>query len=281
MFCGRPIELPRIILVTKESVFHSKEVQDGSTSPKKCKVNRGVPVRTTLTADRTIILPHTRISKPLCEVDVNVPTPSRRAVGSEGLSPRNSETQNIISPVRTHLSGYQASPNTCIFESQFRSVPIRSARENLQQEEVDDEHIREASNALNGRRMYPGRPIPRTQGNFGVTNYLLPKNPLTKKPTMQMDEWSLSVGEMQKAFESQIRGLTKLYLSDVHIMWPILKKSNALAEVMKALMQDFPGPWDYGEIVKKIGEITRRKIFEFRKAAMTGGKILLNIECLK
>ena len=47
------------------------------------------------------------------------------------------------------------------------------------------------------------------------------------------------------------------------------KKSNGLAEVMKTLMRDFPGPWDYSEVVKKIGEITRRRTFEFRKAAMS------------
>jgi hypothetical protein len=50
---------------------------------------------------------------------------------------------------------------------------------------------------------------------------------------------------------------------------------------MKALMRDFPGPWDYGEVVKKIREITHRKKFEFRRAAIAGGKIPLYIECLK
>ena len=248
---------------------------------KKYKANRGVPVQTTMTADTTIPPPRTRISKPLCEVDVNMPTPSRRAVGSEGFFPGNSETQNIISMVRTPPSGYQAPLNTCIFESQFRSVPIRSARENLQHEEVDDEHIKKASNALDGRRMYPGRPIPRTQRNIGVTHSLPPKKSPYRKPKMQVDEWGMHVGELQKAFENQIRGLTKLYLSDVHIMWPILKKSNALAEVMKALKRDFPGPWDYGEVVKKIGEITHRKKFDFRKAAMAGGKKPSSIERLK
>jgi hypothetical protein len=84
--------------------------------------------------------------------------------------------------------------------------------------------------------MYPGRSIPRTQENFGVINFLPPKKSPYKKPKMQVNELGLFVGEMQKAFESRIMGLTKLYLSDVHIMWLILKKSNALVKVMKALM---------------------------------------------
>ena len=83
---------------------------------KKYKANRGVPVQTTMTADTTIPPPRTRILKPLCEVDVNVPTPSRRAVGSEGFFPGNSETQNIVSMVRTPPSGYQA-PSIQVFSN--------------------------------------------------------------------------------------------------------------------------------------------------------------------
>lgn len=239
---------------------------------KKCKANRKVPVETTLTTDTTIPPPQTRISKPLRELDVNVPTPSQRASGSERLSPGNSETQNLASPSSTLPSGFQAPPNTGIFESQFRNVPIRNVRGPLQREEVGDERRREALNAMDSRRANPERLTQRIQENFGITHSLLHKKSPYKKPKMQVDEWGLPVGELQKAFESRIRGLTKLHLSDVHIMWPTLKKSNGLAEIMKALMRDFPGPWNYGEVVKKIGEITRRKRFEFRKAAMAGGK---------
>jgi hypothetical protein len=55
-------------------------------------------------------------------------------------------------------------------------------------------------------------------------------------------------------------------------MWHILKKSNALAEIMKALMRDFMSPWIYDEAVKKIKEITRRKKFKFQNIVMAGGK---------
>ena len=89
---------------------------------------------------------------------------------------------------------------------------------------------------------------------------------------MEVDEWDLPVEEFQKAFETWIRGLTKLHLNDVHITWPIFKKSNGLAEVMKAIMRDFLGPWDYGEVVTKIGKIIRKRIFEFRKHVILGGK---------
>lgn len=58
---------------------------------------------------------------------------------------------------------------------------------------------------------------------------------------MQVDGWGLLMGELQKDFESRIKGLTKLYLSDVHIMWPTLKNSNGVAEVMKALNARFSG----------------------------------------
>lgn len=52
----------------------------------------------------------------------------------------------------------------------------------------------------------------------------------------------MQVEELQKAFESRIKDLTKLYWSDVHIIWLYSKKSNVLAEVMKALMRDFLDP---------------------------------------
>ena len=79
---------------------------------------------------------------------------------------------------------------------------------------------------------------------------------------MKVNEWGLLVGEMHKAFESRIRGLAKLYLNDVHIMWLILK-SNALTEVMKALMRDFPGSWDYGKVVKKLRRSHAEKNLSF------------------
>lgn len=46
-------------------------------------------------------------------------------------------------------------------------------------------------------------------------------------------------------------------------------------------MRDFSGPWNYGKVVKKIGEITRMKKFEFRKAAMAGDNEPTNMECFK
>lgn len=83
--------------------------------------------------------------------------------------------QSIASPSNTRPSRYQPPPNAWIFESQFKSVPIRSVRETLQREEIGDEHKREASNAMNGRRMNPEIPTPRTQENFGVSYSLLQK----------------------------------------------------------------------------------------------------------
>ena len=53
---------------------------------------------------------------------------------------------------------------------------------------------------------------------------------------------------------------------------PNFLKINRLAEVMKALMRDFFGPWNYGKVVKKKLEIIRKKKFEFQKVAMAGGK---------
>lgn len=86
--------------------------------------------------------------------------------------------------------------------------------------------------------------------NFRSLHTLQKKSPY-KKQKLKVQEWGLPVGEFQKAFESRVRGLTKLYFCDVHVMWPTLKKPNVLAEVMKALMRDFPGPWNYDEVVKK------------------------------
>ena len=53
-------------------------------------------------------------------------------------------------------------------------------------------------------------------------------------------------------------------------MWPILKKSNALAGVMQVLMRDFPSLWDYVEVIQKLKR--SQKTIEFRKAVMTGDK---------
>ena len=52
----------------------------------------------------------------------------------------------------------------------------------------------------------------------------------------------VALGRVSKDIREPIRGLTKLYLSNIHVMRPTLKKYNGLAGVMKDLMRDFSGP---------------------------------------
>ena len=88
-------------------------------------------------------------------------------------------------------------------------------------------------------------------------------------------------GRAAEGFWKQNQGIDEIILERCAHNVAYLKKTNALAEVMKALKRDFSGPWDYGEVVKKIGEITHRKRVDFRKAAMAGGKKPSSIERLK
>ena len=46
--------------------------------------------------------------------------------------------------------------------------------------------------------------------------------------------------KIAKGFQDMIRSLKKIYLRNVDLMWPTLKNIYGLAQVMKALMRDFP-----------------------------------------
>ena len=157
----------------------------------KGKGTRDVPVQTTKVMDSNFRPLWTEISRSLRDVDVNVSSLNRKKYGADMLSPANSKTHNIAS------SGSTWAP---------RSHPNSSAR-NLQSP-LKTMSINNISEIL--------------CDNFRISHTI--PNKIYVQKTKNRNGWmEVARGRVSKDIRKPIRGLTKLYLSNIHVMQPTLK----------------------------------------------------------